>query len=34
VSGGIYLLRGDDELVEMRESTYEAEDVLQALIAR
>jgi hypothetical protein len=34
VSGGIYLLRGDDELVEMRESPYEAEDVLQALIAR
>jgi hypothetical protein len=34
VTGGIYLLRGDDELVEMRESPYEAEDVLQALIAR
>ena len=34
VSGGIFLLRGDDELVEMRESPYEAEDVLQALIAR
>ena len=34
VSGGIFLLRGEDELVEMRESPYEAEDVLQALIAR
>lgn len=34
VSGGIFLLRGNDELVEMRESPYEAEDVLQALIAR
>jgi hypothetical protein len=34
VSGGIFLLRGDDELVEMRESPYEAEEVLQRLIAR
>jgi hypothetical protein len=34
MSGGIYLLRGDDELVEMREAPYEAEDVLQALIAK
>jgi hypothetical protein len=34
VSSGIYLLRADDELVEMRESSYEAEDVLQALIAK
>jgi hypothetical protein len=34
MSGGIYLLRGEDELVEMRESPYEAEDVLQALIAK
>ena len=34
VDGGIFLLRGEDELVEMRESPYEAEDVLQALIAR
>jgi hypothetical protein len=34
VSGGIFLLRGDDELVEMRESPYEAEDVLQTLIAK
>ena len=29
VSGGIFLLRGDDELVEMSETPYEAEDVLQ-----
>lgn len=34
MSGGIFLLRGDDELVEMRESPYEAEEVLQALIAK
>jgi hypothetical protein len=34
MSGGIFLVRGDDELVEMRESRYEAEDVLQALIAK
>ena len=34
MSGGIYLVRGDDELVEMRETPYEAEDVLQALIAK
>lgn len=34
MSGGIYLLRGDDELVEMRETPYEAEDVLQQLIAK
>src|SRR4051794_27534998 len=34
MSGGIYLVRGDDELVEMRETPYEAEDVLQQLIAK
>ncbi|MBA3261050.1 MAG: hypothetical protein H0T69_00960 [Thermoleophilaceae bacterium] len=34
MSGDIFLLRGDDELVEMRESPYEAEDVLQSLIAK
>lgn len=34
MSGGIFLLRGDDELVEMRETGYEAEKVLQELIAR
>src|SRR6266516_4749259 len=27
-------MRGDDELVEMRETPYEAEDVLQQLIAK
>jgi hypothetical protein len=30
---GIFLLRGD-ELIEMRESPYEAENVLQTLIAK
>lgn len=34
MNGGISLLRGDDELVEMHETPYEAEEVLQALIAR
>lgn len=34
VGGGIFLLWGEDELVEMRESPYEAEQVLQALIAK
>lgn len=34
MSSGIYLVRGDDELVEMRETPYEAEDVLQQLIAK
>jgi hypothetical protein len=34
VSGGIYLVRGEDELVELRETPYEAEDVLQQLIAK
>jgi hypothetical protein len=34
MNGGIFLLRGEDELVEMREAPYEAEEVLQALIAR
>jgi hypothetical protein len=34
MSGGIFLVRGDDELVEMRETPYEAEDVLQQLIAK
>jgi hypothetical protein len=31
--GGVYLLR-EDELVEMREAAYEAEDVLQELLAK
>ena len=34
MNGGIFLLRGDDELVEMRESPYEAEEILQALIEK
>ena len=34
MSGGIYLVRGGDELVEMRETPYEAEDVLQTLLAK
>jgi hypothetical protein len=34
VSGGIFLLRGDDELVEMVETPYEAEKVLQELIEK
>jgi hypothetical protein len=34
MAGGIFLLRGDDDLVEMTEAPYDSEDVLQALIAR
>jgi hypothetical protein len=34
VSGGIFLLRGEDELVPMVETAYDSEDVLQALLAR
>jgi hypothetical protein len=34
VSGGIFLLRGEDELVAMVETAYDSEDVLQALLAR
>jgi hypothetical protein len=34
VSDGIFLLRGEEELVEMRQSRYEAEGILQALIAK
>jgi hypothetical protein len=32
VSPGIYLLRGEDDLVEMTEQPYEAERVLQELL--
>lgn len=32
--GGIFLLRGDDELVPMTAQPYDTEDVLQALLAR
>lgn len=34
MSGGIFLLRGGEELLEMRETPYEAEHVLQTLIAK
>jgi hypothetical protein len=34
VSGGIYLPRGEDELLEMREQPYDSEDILQSLIER
>jgi hypothetical protein len=33
-AGGIYLLRGDEELLELRPQPYESESILQALIAR
>jgi hypothetical protein len=34
MSGGIYLLRDDDQLVEMVERPYESEAVLQQLLAK
>jgi len=34
VSGNIYLIRGNDELVEMSEQPYDSEDLLQQLLAR
>lgn len=34
MSGGIFLLRGEDELVPMVETAYDSEDVLQALLAK
>lgn len=34
VSGGIYLIQDDQQLVEMTEKTYETEDFLQGLLAR
>jgi hypothetical protein len=34
MSGGIFLLQGEDNLVEMREQPYDSEDILQALIGR
>jgi hypothetical protein len=34
VSGGIFLLRGDNDLVEMREQPYESEALLQTLLAQ
>ena len=34
VSGGIFLLRGEDDLVPMTEARYDSEDVLQELLAK
>jgi hypothetical protein len=34
MNGGIYLLRDDDQLVEMREQPYDSEAVLQELLAK
>jgi hypothetical protein len=34
VSGGIYLLRGDDDLVAMQEQPYDSEALLQSLLAK
>ena len=34
MAGGIYLLRGDDDFLPMKEAPYDSEDVLQALIAK
>jgi hypothetical protein len=34
VSGGIYLIQNDGQLVEMTEKTYDSEDLLQGLLAQ
>src|SRR3954451_7376395 len=34
MSGGIFLLRGEDDLVPMTEAPYDSEDVLQELLAK
>lgn len=34
MSGGIYLIDSDGELVEMSESSYGSEDLLQELLAK
>jgi hypothetical protein len=34
VSGGVFLLRGEDDLVPMTEAPYDSEDVLQELLAK
>src|SRR5438270_5642435 len=34
MSGGIFLLHGEDDVVRMTEQPYDTEDVLQALLAR
>lgn len=34
MGGGIYLIQGDEQLVEMAEEPYDSEDLLQALLAK
>jgi len=34
MTGGMYLLQGDDDLIAMTESPYDSEDVLQSLLAK
>lgn len=34
MTGAIYLLQGDDRLVEMSEQTYDSEEILQTLLAK
>ncbi len=34
MSGGIYLIQGDDQLIEMTEQQYDSEDLLQTLLAK
>jgi hypothetical protein len=34
VSGGIYLIQNDEQLVEMTEKAYDSEDLLQGFLAR
>jgi hypothetical protein len=34
VGGGIFLIQGDEQLVEMTEQPYDSEDLLQALLAK
>ena len=34
MSGGIYLIRNDEQLVEMSQRAYDSEDLLQGLLAK
>ena len=34
MTGGMYLLQGDDNLIAMTEAPYDSEDVLQSLLAK
>ena len=34
MSGGIFLIRENDELIEMTEQPYDSEDLLQGLLAK